>query len=114
MPEFVNPVAWAEFEQHRKEIKKSLSDMARTKAANQLNGLTFEQQQEVIDYSIQGKYPGLYPERIKQKSLGDRTSQNQGLSKTNGGNSTASKVINGNFSEKDYGESVIRLPGFAG
>lgn len=51
---------------------------------------------------------------IKQKSLGDRTSQNQGLSKTNGGHSTAGKVINGNFSEKDYGESVIRLPGFPG
>lgn len=114
VPEFVNPDAWAEFEQHRKEIKKSLSDMARAKAANQLKGLTFEQQQEVIDYSIGGKYPGLYPERIKQKSLGDRTSQNQGYSKTNGGNSTASKVINGNFSDKDYGESIIRLPGFQG
>lgn len=51
---------------------------------------------------------------VQQKSLGDRTSQNQGFSKTNGGNSTANKVINGNFSDKDYGESVIRLPGFSG
>lgn len=114
LPDFVNPAAWAEFEQHRKEIRKSLSDLARTKAANQLKGLDFEQQQAVIDYSIQGKYPGLYPEQISKKSLGDRTSQNQGFSKNNGGNYPARNVINANFADKDYGESDIRLPGFPG
>lgn len=78
LPNFVNPEAWAEFEQHRKEIKKSLSDSARKKAVKQLQGFTFDQQQEIIDYSILGKYPGLYPDRIAQKSPGSATNRNQG------------------------------------
>lgn len=114
LPEWVSKPDWENFEAHRKKKRKGLDELSRPLMIEKLAGLTTDEQRQVIEYSIGAGYPDLYPDRIKQKSLGDRQSQNQGLSKTNGGNSTASKVINGNFSEKDYGESVIRLPGFPG
>jgi len=114
LPDWLNRAEWEKFELFRKKKRKGLDDLSRPLMLEKLTGLTVEQQKQVIDYSIGAGYPDLYPDSIKQKSLGDRTSQNQGFSKTNGGNSTASKVINGNFSDKDYGESVIRLPGFTG
>lgn len=80
-PDWLNQSAWQEFEQHRKEIKKSLSDLSRTKAINRLYGLSASEQQEIIDYSIEGKYPGLYPERITQKSPNSATNRNSGFQK---------------------------------
>jgi len=74
LPAFVNVVAWDEFEQHRKEIKKPLSDLARNKAANSLCDLSQEQQQKVIDYSIQGRYTGLFPDIIKKQGAGHAAS----------------------------------------
>ena len=68
---WLNLKAWNEFEQHRKEIKKPLSDLARTKAANQLKHLTHSEQQEVIDKSIQSRWPGLFPEKVKKKSFAE-------------------------------------------
>ena len=44
-----------------------MSDLARKKATNQIIGLKQEDQQWVIDYSIQGGYPGLYPDQLKKK-----------------------------------------------
>ena len=68
LPAFVNAKAWAEFEQHRRDIKKPLTDLARTKAANQLKGLSPAEQQACIDKSIQARWPGLFPERTNAKS----------------------------------------------
>jgi hypothetical protein len=79
LPDCINVRAWDEFEQHRKEIRKPLTDLARTKALNQLKDLTKDEQQEIIDYSITGRYPGLYPERIKQKSLGPAVNRTRGF-----------------------------------
>lgn len=62
-PTWINPQAWAEFEQHRKEMKQPLTDMARTKAANQLKSLTFESQQQTVDMTIQNRWRGLFPEK---------------------------------------------------
>ena len=73
IPDFINQQAWGEFEQHRKEIKKPMSNLARTKATNQLKDLNHEQQQEVVDYSIQGGYPGLYPEQLKKRGANNDT-----------------------------------------
>ena len=69
LPDFVNKNAWEEFEQHRKEIKKPMTDLARKKATNLLKGLSSEQQQQTVDYSIAGRYPNLYPEQIAKKQL---------------------------------------------
>lgn len=64
-PTHINLDAWAEFEQHRLEIGKPLSDLARTKAANQLQALTHDEQQRCIDFSIQARWAGLFPEKVK-------------------------------------------------
>lgn len=70
LPDWVNEHAWSEFDQHRRsttKLRSTWNDLAKTKAANQLRGLTPEQQQRVVDYSIQAGYPGLYPERIAKE-----------------------------------------------
>lgn len=64
LPSWLNQNAWSEFEQHRKDIRKPLSDMARTKASKQLQGLTPEQQQHCIDMTIQNRWTGLFPEKV--------------------------------------------------
>ena len=65
-PKGVNLIAWSEFEDHRKQIKKPLSDIARTKAANLLVNLTESDQQLCVDYSITGRYTGLFPDRFNK------------------------------------------------
>ena len=74
IPDWVNPNAWLEFEQHRKEIKKPMSRLAKTKAANQLKGYTFEEQQAAIDKSIQSRWAGIFPEKLNETN--QRTSNN--------------------------------------
>ena len=64
LPELINKIAWNEYELHRKEIKKPLSDLARTKATNLLLNYSQEEQQEMVNYSINGSYPALYPPKI--------------------------------------------------
>jgi DNA replication protein DnaD len=60
----INVQAWNEFEQHRKQIKKPLSNLARTKAMNLIKGFTQEEQQVCIDNSIQSRWAGLFPNKI--------------------------------------------------
>lgn len=76
-PPWINRSAWAEFETHRREIRKPLTDLARVKAWNQLRELSAEQQQRVIDYSIAGRYTGLFPERANAQSQRNHKSSNQ-------------------------------------
>ena len=71
-PAGLNLDAWAEFEQHRKDIKKPMSDLARTKAANQIIALSKEDQQLTIDRSIAARWPGLYPDKITASSQDDK------------------------------------------
>lgn len=68
LPDFLNQQAWGEFLQHRKEIRKPLSDLAKTKAINSLKGLTAEQQQQCIDLTIQNRWTGIFPDRFKEKN----------------------------------------------
>ena len=64
-PVGLNAKAWLEFEQHRKDIKKPMTDTARTKAAKQICDLPHDQQQATIDKSIQSRWAGLFPEKVK-------------------------------------------------
>lgn len=80
-PDWLNIGAWEEFEAHRKEIKKPLTDLSRAKAANQLQGLTHEQQQQTINKSIQGRWAGLFPE--KQNNETHQRTDEQGYRKNN-------------------------------
>lgn len=62
--DWVNPDAWAEFEEHRRQIEKPLTDLSRQKAMNTLQGYTFAEQQHAIDKTIQNRWTGLFPEKL--------------------------------------------------
>lgn len=64
----INAEAWGEFEQHRKEMKKPLSELARTKAQNVIKDYTHDQQAEIINKSIQSRWAGLFPEKSYEKN----------------------------------------------
>ena len=84
LPETVDPNVWAEFEQHRREIRKPLTKLSRTKASNLLKVLTPKEQQEVLDISITSGWTGLFPNKIKQQQSGARQSYDKfgGFSKS--------------------------------
>ena len=69
-PDWLNLSAWRDFEQHRREIRKPLTPLARAKAVNQLRGLTAREQQQVVDESIQAGWTGLFPERLRRAKGG--------------------------------------------
>ena len=73
----LNIKAWAEFEQHRKDMKKPLTDTARTKAANQICELTQEEQQATVDRSIQSRWAGLFPEKAKDDEANRRSDRDE-------------------------------------
>ena len=77
IPEFINQNSWTEFEQHRKEIKKPLTDLARKKCFGKLEGLSACEQQAVIDYSIAGRYTGLFTDRVIKKQGGSHATGSQ-------------------------------------
>jgi len=68
VPDFINLDAWNEFEQHRKDIKKPLTDLARRKLFSKLKNLSPGQQAEVMDHSITCGYTGLFVDRVLQKN----------------------------------------------
>ena len=65
-PDWINASAWSEYEQHRIEIKKPMTDLARSKAVKQLEGLNQDQQQSAIDKTILNSWTGLFP--IQEKA----------------------------------------------
>lgn len=68
IPQDINPTSWKEFEDHRKQMRKPLSDLARTKAMNVIKEFTFDQQAAIIDKSIQSRWAGLFPEKSYEKN----------------------------------------------
>jgi len=70
LPDWINKDAWIEFEQHRKEIRKPLTDLARAKAAKQIQALNYDQQQQCIDMTIQNHWQGLFPDKVKTNDNG--------------------------------------------
>ena len=71
VPDFINRESWVEFEQHRKDMKKPLTELARKKSFNLLKALSIDQQRKVIDYSITGRYQGLFVDRVLQEKGGE-------------------------------------------
>jgi len=66
VPHWVNKDAWQDFEAHRKEIRKPLTDRARRAAARILKGVSMEDQQAAIDLSIASRWAGIFPEKIRR------------------------------------------------
>lgn len=62
-PGGLNIDAWNDFVEHRKTMKKPLSDIAKTKSSNILKDLDKTVQQETVDKSIQAGWAGLFPEK---------------------------------------------------
>lgn len=76
-PAGLNLEAWAEFEQHRKDINKPLTNTARTKAANQIIHLDLAGQQSTIDKSISSRWAGLFPDNGANKKASIHDISNQ-------------------------------------
>jgi hypothetical protein len=65
LPAGVDPGTWADFEAHRREIRKPLTDLARRTNVKVLVGLPPKQQREVVDTSIANRWVGLFPPKTK-------------------------------------------------
>lgn len=63
-PDGLNLEAWSDFEKHRKEIRKPLTDQARTLAASKLIALSRHGQQTCVNNSIEKRWTGLFPEKV--------------------------------------------------
>lgn len=79
IPDWINAQAWADFEQHRKDIRKPLTDMARTKSANALQILNHAEQQACVDLTIQNRWTGLFPEKHRGKHAAHKPDSRQAI-----------------------------------
>lgn len=75
VPDWVDLHSWEDFIQHRKDIKKPLSELAAKKSL-QLLSLYRDQQREIIDTSIRNGWQGLFPPKVNSHSL--RNNETQG------------------------------------
>jgi hypothetical protein len=66
LPDWINHEAWLLFEQHRKKKRKPINELSRPILLAKLNGLSQDQQRQMIEYSISAGYPDLYPECLKR------------------------------------------------
>jgi len=62
--DLINEESWAEFVQHRREIKKPITPMSEKKQKNMLKRFTHADQKEMIDLSIANGWRGLFPDKI--------------------------------------------------
>ena len=63
----VDSEVWREFEQHRVEIRKPLTTLARKKNAAILGELTKAEQRVSVDTTIANRWTGLFPPKHKQE-----------------------------------------------
>ncbi len=82
LPAWIHPNLWQEFEEHRKEIKKPLTNRARMIAARKLQGLSYEDQRLTIETTIECRWTGLFPQHhethnraLRQESASARASR---------------------------------------
>lgn len=64
LPPSVDPSIWAEFEAHRKEIGKPLTDRARGTNAKVLAHLPVDLQRAVVETTISNGWTGLFPQKV--------------------------------------------------
>jgi len=63
----VSTEIWLEFEQHRKEIKKPLTELSTKKNLEILNKLSPEEQREAVNTTISNRWTGIFPPKLTQK-----------------------------------------------
>lgn len=73
LPQDVDPLIWSTFEKHRKEVKRRLSDEARTLNANVLSGLSPREQSEIVSTTIKSGWSGLFPLKGKTNEENKRS-----------------------------------------
>ena len=73
-PDWLDSEAWADFEAHRREIKKPLTDRARELAVKKLTGMSKEAQRETINRAIENRWIALYPRQDRHWPLDTRPS----------------------------------------
>jgi hypothetical protein len=61
LPPNIDPAAWAEFEGHRKEIQKPLTDRARSANAKILAAMSPADQRRSVEATIASRWTGLFP-----------------------------------------------------
>jgi len=77
LPPTVDAAIWAEFEQHRQDIRKPLSPLSRRKNAAILETLPHDQQRTCIDSTIANGWTGLFPPKLNGQAIGARESRAQ-------------------------------------
>ena len=76
----VNPQAWAEFQQHRKTIRKPVTELAARKLQNLLLQYDTNTQQAMVDQSIASRWTGIFPLKgSKPNTASTNQSRNQSL-----------------------------------
>ncbi|HPQ96779.1 MAG: replication protein [Thiothrix sp.] len=79
----VNPQAWAEFQQHRKTIRKPVTELAARKLQNLLLQYDTNTQQAMVDQSIASRWTGIFPLKgSKPNTASTNQSRNQSLRPT--------------------------------
>jgi len=63
LPDGIDLELWQEFEAHRKDIGRDLTDRARTLSANKLLKLTATKQRETVERTIESGWTGLFPQK---------------------------------------------------
>lgn len=76
LPAEVDESVWADFVQHRKEIRKPLKPLSKVKSANILKALSHEQQRICVDKSIASGWAGLFPDKQQETSHGTHQQDN--------------------------------------
>ena len=64
----VDPYIWNEFEQHRNEIKKPLTELSVRKNMEILNNLSPTEQREAVNATISNRWTGVFPPKQNQKN----------------------------------------------
>jgi len=66
LPQNINPSSWENWLNYRKEIKKRMTPMSIKKQLTLLSKYSYQEQQEMIDQSIQNGWTGLFPSKDKR------------------------------------------------
>jgi len=80
VPTNINPIAWSEWTEYRKSKKKPISIHAAKKQFKLLSSHDFDQQQLIINKSIQNDYQGLFDPQEQSNGQNNNSSQSPRLS----------------------------------
>lgn len=72
----INPTAWGQYVQHRKEKRHKMTPLSEAKQKNVLRQFSFADQQKMVDITIANGWTGLFPERVRDAAHKQGTSFN--------------------------------------